>query len=92
VATGREVVALRAGKELVRSVAFSPEGEAVAWAADDGVVRVWDLRAGRERASLAGHDGHGGLLAGRRIAFLPDGRSLVLWTAGGRVRVWGSVP
>ncbi len=87
-ATGRGILALRSGKELVHCAAFSPDGKTLAWAADDGVVRLWDFTLGRERASAEGHSGHDSLLAGRSLPFLPDGRTLLLWSRGGQVRLW----
>jgi WD40 repeat protein len=37
------------------SVAFSPDGRLLAAGADDRHVRLWDLRTGKLRATLAGH-------------------------------------
>ncbi len=33
-------------------MAFSPDGTILATGADDGTVRLWELRTGRERAKL----------------------------------------
>jgi WD40 repeat protein len=52
-------------------VAFSPDGSLLASAGDDGTVRLWDPRTGRQQASLTGHTGH--VCA---VAFSPDGSLL----------------
>src|SRR3712207_8740185 len=38
-------------------VAFSPDGDTLAMGVDDGTVKVWDLKAGRVRATLNAHAG-----------------------------------
>jgi WD40 repeat protein len=68
-------------------LAFSPDGRALATRAPDHSVRVWDLTAGKEVRTFAGH-------AGRveTVAFSPDGKvlasgaadtTLLLWDAAG---------
>mgnify|MGYP001074152980 CR=1 FL=1 len=74
---------------------FSPDGATLAWAvsnpgasgpeADETRydVVLWDLAAGRERAHLAGHTGGIG-----RIAFMPDGKTIVSAAQDHTVRLW----
>jgi WD40 repeat protein len=71
--------------DLVRSVAFSPDGSllAIACASANGSVRVWEVATGRQRMTLAGHSG-----AVRSVAFSPDGTLLASAGDDRVVRVW----
>jgi WD40 repeat protein len=100
VPTGKHLATLSHGTEI-GPVAFGPDGRTLA-TGGAGMIRVWDLGAGRERFSVKGpRDGVGWL------AFSPDGRTLgaagqesatVLDAATGKelrsfkYRVWGSDP
>jgi len=62
------------------AVTHSPDGQAIATAGQDGVVRLWDAHGGEQLRTLEPVDG---LLRG--LGFSPDGR----WLAGA---AWKSVP
>jgi WD40 repeat protein len=66
------------------SIAFSPEGRAIACAGPDG-IRVWDAWTGIETVRLKGSDGWA-----NRVAFSQDGRRLAGAFLDRTVRVWDS--
>jgi WD40 repeat protein len=54
---------------------FSPDHEILALGLKDGAVSLWDVNSGRFAYAIL-HDIH----SASRLAFSPDGKSLVLWT------------
>jgi WD40 repeat protein/serine/threonine protein kinase len=71
-------------KGEVSSLVFSPDGAILASGAqDDPVVRLWDVRKGRELAQLAGHEDWI-----RSLAFSADGRLLASGSADRTIRIW----
>ncbi len=67
----------------VEAVRFAPDGQTVASAGADGVVRVWDPATGHVLRTLPGHQG-----AAHAVAFSPDGKTLASAGEDGTVRTW----
>ena len=67
----------------VNSVAFSPDGRALASVSADGTVRLWDVTAGEHKRTLTGHTG-----SVTSVAFNPDGNTLVTGSNDGTVLLW----
>lgn len=85
-ATGQAVQPVKGLKASVGRVAFSPDGQLLATAGGDRVVRVWSAATGKEVAALP---------AGGRVAvvvFSPDGQRLAAGGADGSVRIWPVPP
>lgn len=66
-------------------VAFSPDGQRLVSAGEDGVVRVWDVEKGAELVSFANHQ-----LRVRGAAWFPDGQQIVTGGDDHVVRVWNA--
>ena len=82
--TARGKVLYQAHHEAVRALAFSPDGQLLA-TGGSGPIRLWQVRTGKQRSSLAGHGDPGQTTA---VAFSPDGRALASAGYDSTVRVW----
>lgn len=69
--------------ETYHGLAFSPDGRTLALGAEDGTIRLWEMPAARERATLRGHTA-----TPRGLAFSPDGRFLASGGQDGRALLW----
>jgi serine/threonine protein kinase len=67
----------------VTSVSFSPDGERIASAGGDGMVKIWNSRTGQKLRSFSAHT-HSVVC----VAFHPDGKHLASAGADGMVKVW----
>jgi len=65
------------------SIAYSPDGNEIATASNDGTARVWDVKSGTVSADLRGHSG--GVLGAE---FSPDGNRLLTASDDETALVW----
>ena len=70
-------------ESAVYSVAFSPDGQYLATATQDGVVRIWQAKTGQELRKWPAHETNA-----TGVAFSPDGRYLATGGWDATVKVW----
>jgi RNA polymerase sigma factor (sigma-70 family) len=86
--TGQALPSLRTEQRFVKAVAFSPDGNRLAWSEGDGggehaPIRMWDLRLGREVTRFPGHG-----YWTESLAFAADGRTLFAGVRDGFIGRW----
>ena len=83
--SGKELWTVRAAKEFVTALAFSPDGRTLASAAGytESNIRLWKVDTGKQITQL---DGHGSWVGG--LVFWPDGKKLASGSADQTIRTW----
>jgi WD40 repeat protein len=79
----REAAIRQAHEGSAYCVAFAPDGESLATGADDGVIRVWQARAGPVPPPLRGH-----ARTVTAAAFSSNGRWFASASTDGTARLW----
>jgi WD40 repeat protein/serine/threonine protein kinase len=62
---------------------FSPDGDRIASASQDGFIKLWDAWTGKELDRVHAHQSHA-----RKVTFSPDGRRLASGSWDQTVKVW----
>ena len=65
-------ITLKCHMGVVHGVAFSPDGQRLTSAGENGTVEVWDAAKGLELLTLKGHTGH----VSTSVTYSPDGKLL----------------
>lgn len=81
---GNERTSLKGHTQMITVIAFSKDSSLLASAGEDSKIMLWDVRKGRKRATLTGHQGNI-----KTLAFSPVNNSLLV-SGGidGTVRFW----
>ncbi|MEM6503351.1 MAG: hypothetical protein AAF685_16140, partial [Cyanobacteria bacterium P01_C01_bin.89] len=73
---------LEGHKSFVRSASFSPDGQTIVTASEDGTAKLWD-REGNELQTLTGHKS-----SVRSASFSPDGQTIVTASSDRTAKLW----
>jgi WD40 repeat protein len=86
-ASGGELFQMTGHRGPVRSIAYSPRGQYLASASDDGTAKIWDATNGKLVRTVAGRDSS--ITSLGAIGFSPNGKFLVgALTEDASVRIW----
>jgi WD40 repeat protein/serine/threonine protein kinase len=81
--THLEFVTLRGHADVIRAVAFSPDGRRIVTGSWDRTAKVWETASGKELLTLKGHPS--GISS---VAFSPDGQRIVTGSDDQSAKVW----
>ncbi|MEG4997480.1 serine/threonine-protein kinase [Microcoleus sp. B4-D4] len=70
-------------KNLISSVAFSPNGEVIASGSDDKTIKLWQVQDRQEIVTLAGHTN-----SVHTVVFSPDGKILASSSHDKTIKFW----
>ena len=91
--TGQQQQTLSGHEHSVSCVSFSPDGAMLASGGNDGIIYLWDLRTGQQKRVFTGYTvgyqrAHQYSKAITRLAFNPDGTTLVSECVDTTLRLW----
>jgi WD40 repeat protein len=78
----KEELGWKGHTSLVRCAVFSPDGDKLATGGDDKMLKVWDVKSGKELARFP----HPGSVTA--VVVTPDSRYAITACADGNIRVW----
>ncbi|MHC4560307.1 MAG: protein kinase domain-containing protein, partial [Planctomycetota bacterium] len=80
----QSLLTLRGHRDVVWSVAISPDGRYIVSGSWDETIKIWDAATGHELRTIKGHNG-----SVNSVAFSPDGRRIISGGGGdSQIKVW----
>ena len=83
-------ITLSGHTNVIESVAFSPDGKTLASTGQDQTIKIWDVAAGTNVATLKLADDDGEVEV-HCVAFSPDGKTMASGSSEGTVKLWDVV-
>jgi WD40 repeat protein len=80
IATAAELMCVQVG--FMQGMAFSPDGQVLAWMSNNGLIELWDRKSGKElRKAQTG---------GETFALAPDGKTIAVLANNGEISLWAA--
>ena len=76
----------------MKAVAFSPDGRMLAASGNDGMLKLWDVKSGKELKSLVHRDSPDIDMATYAFVFSRDGKQIYAGNGDGTISVWDVAP
>ncbi len=79
----KELIIRQGHQDIVNMVKYSPTGDYVFTAGEDGVIKMWDTKNGVDVRTYTGHDS-----GVKCIAISSDGLKMISGDAAGKIMIW----
>ncbi|MBW4582409.1 MAG: WD40 repeat domain-containing protein [Tildeniella nuda ZEHNDER 1965/U140] len=84
---GKKIRTLKGNDDWLDSLAFSPDGQTLASASADGMIKLWRVTIGEAMQPLQGHQSR--MISSLSVAFSPDGKLLASGSrVDGTIKLW----
>ena len=81
--TGQCLKTLEGHSDVVRSVAYSPDGTKIISGSLDKTIKIWDANTGECLKTLEGHSGEV-----KSVAYSPDGTKIISSSSDYTIKIW----
>jgi WD40 repeat protein len=87
ITTGNKSKIFTGHADVVNSIAFTPDGNALVSGSEDGTIKVWNVHTGQKIKTLLKQE-KDNIYAVRSMALSPDGKLLASGLSGGNIELW----